>query len=472
MSARITLTRLGSRLGADDLEPSCGVMDIRTGNREYRIVVDCGMIPVNGPTLAQRSWNGPDLPFFAEGRLIDAVCITHVHGDHAGFLPALSRYMARGAKVWMTVPSEAMIRKVLDDALIQAGEIGTPPFDRHEILDMDRRIRRIFEAGALEILPGLTMLAWPEGHINGACSFTFQAGPKRVHFSGDRCSHGQPGVKGAVLLPDEWRPHVIANSDCTYGADPDSDSRDWRQEMDKGLDLCAETIRKGAPVVFCSFGVHRGGVVSHELSRRGIPNLAPAYLDGSCRHFTDVVQDTANHWSETDTLLHLDGIRWIDIDENRRDQAVLDRAYTVVTTPGMGGPGGPIGFWRRHVLPNPDALMVFTGYLAPETDGARILAADAERRRTGIIPTLPFEGKGRNGPYIEHLPLNCKILQIRIGSHDSRGKILDWFRGYAPELAVLCHGSTRAMASLEAGLHGEIPHIVRSDLQRTVEIEF
>lgn len=472
MATRIKLTRLGARRGQDDLEPSCGVMDVSMGGREYRIVVDCGMIPVNGPTLSQRSWNVPDLSYFEDGKSIDAVCITHIHGDHAGMLPALSRYMAKGAKVWMTVPSEAMIRKVLDDAFTQAGEVGTPPFDRLEISDIDRRIRRIFKPGATEILPGLTMFAWPEGHINGACSFTFQVAGKRIHFSGDRCGHSQPGVKGAVLLPGDWRPHVIANSDCTYGADPDSDDRDWRTEMDKGLDLCAQTLKNGAPVVFCSFGVHRGGVMSHELSRRGIPDLAPTYLDGSCRHFTDIVQDTANHWSDTDTLLHLDGVRWIGHEENRRDEVIQKRAYAVVTTPGMGGPGGPIGRWRQKILPNPNALMVFTGYLAPETDGARILAAYAERQRSGIVPVLPFEGRGRNGPYTEYLPLNCQILQIRIGSHDSRSKIIDWFEGYDPETAVLCHGSARAMASLEAGLQGGNRRIVRSDLERTVELEF
>lgn len=473
MSVRITLARLGSRRGLDDLEPSCGVMDVRMGEKRYRIVVDCGMIPTNGPTLAQRSWNVPDLSCFEDGKPIDAVCITHVHGDHAGFLPALSRFMTPSAKVYMTVPSEAMIRKVLDDAFLKAGEAGTPPFDRQEIADIDRRIRKIWKPGATEILPSLAMFAWPEGHINGACSFTFQVNGKRIHFSGDRCSHEQPGVRGAVLLPEAWRPDVIANSDCTYGADPDADNRSWQEESDKGMSRCAETLRSGAPVVFCSYAVHRGGSISDQLSRWGVPNIAPVYLDGACRYHTDIAQDRTNHWSETtDTLLHLDGIRYIDIEKNRRDQAILDRAYAVVTTPGMGGPGGPIGFWRRQILPNPDALLVFTGYLAPETDGARILAACAERERTGIVPTLPFEGRGRSGPYIENLPLACKVLQIRIGSHDSRGKIIRWFEEYDPEIAVLCHGSSAAMASLEAGLQGGNRRVVRSDLEPTIDIEF
>lgn len=471
MSARITLTRLGSRIGADALEPSCGVMDVRTEGKRFRIVVDCGFIPMRG---ADAAYNLPDLSHFDDGKKIDAVCITHVHGDHAGYLPALSRFMAPHAKIWMTSTSEAMIRRVFDDAYVAAAKTGTTaPFSPREMQDIDRRVRRIFRPGAFDVLPGITVFVWPEGHINGACSFTFLVAGKRVHFSGDRCSHGQPGVKGAVLLPDEWRPHVIANSDCTYGADPDSDLRSWREEMDKGLDACAETIKHGAPVLFCAFGVHRGGVVSHELSRRGIHDLAPVYLDGSCRPNTDIVQDTSNHWSESDTLLQLGGVQQIHHEDLRRIDAAKAKTYAVVSTPGMGGPGGAACFWRRHVLPNPDALLVFTGYLAPETDGARIMAAYAERERTGIIPRMEFEDRDCYGrPRPEFLPLRCRILQIRIGSHDSRGKILDWFRGYNPETAVLCHGSIAAMASLEAGLQGAIPQIVRSDLRRSVEVEF
>jgi predicted metal-dependent RNase len=164
----------------------------------------------------------------------------------------------------------------------------------------------------------------------------------------------------------------------------------------------------------------------------------------------------------------------IDHEVHRRNYVLQDHdAYAVGTTPGMGGPGGAAAFWRRHVLPNPDALLVFTGYLAPDTDGARILQADAERRRTGVIPMMAFEDVDRSGRLrIARLPFRCKVLQIRIGGHDSQGKIIDWFRGYNPETAVLCHGSEAALASLAASLAGGIKQVVRSDLQRTVELEF
>ncbi|MFA5854509.1 MAG: MBL fold metallo-hydrolase [Patescibacteria group bacterium] len=476
MSIRIRLTRLGARRDVTGIEPSCGVMDIRWGSRIYRVVTDCGLIPVRAQETGQDpTWHVPDLSFFQDDIPIDAVRITHVHGDHAGFLPALAPYLSPKAKVWMTGPSEAMIGRVFEDGLSAFSRSSrTPLFDERDVALINQRIRRRFRPGPFEILPGITDYVHPEGHIGGACSFTSDVGGRIIHYSGDRCSHDQPGVRGALPLPPEWWPHVIANSDCTYGADPDSDQRTWQAEMDRGIEICAQTLKSGAPVLFCTFGIHRGGAVAHELRRHGVPDIAPVYLDGACRHFTEIALSDRGRWSESDTLLQLDGVRMIDHEVHRRNYVLQDHdAYAVVTTPGMGGPGGAASFWRRHVLPNPDALLVFTGYLAPDTDGARILQADAERRRTGVIPVLTFEDTDPQGrPRVEKLPLRCRVLQIRIGAHDSQGKIADWFRGYRPETAVLCHGSEASLASLASQLEGDIDQVVRSDLQRTVELEF
>ena len=473
MSTHVRLTRLGNRLDAYSIEPSCGVMDVYTnGVHAHRIVIDCGLIPVRNGDAPD--WQIPDLSFFKEGRPIDAVCITHVHGDHAGALPMLLPHLSTTAKIWMTTPSQAMLPYVLEDGVkaFARARAERPLFDIRDVESVRYRFRRFLRPGAYPLLPGVTAWVHPEGHTHGACSLTFKVGGRIVHYSGDRCSHDQPGVKGAPPLPREWWPDVIANSDCTYGADPDSDARSWRDEMDRGLEACAQTLRAGAPVLFCAFGIHRGGAIAHELGRHGIPSIAPVYLDGACRHFTEVATGDFGRWSEVDTLLHLDGVRWIDREACPRFKASQDAAYAVVSTPGMGGPGGPGVGWRRQVLPNPEALLVFTGYLAPGTDGARILQAEAVRRETGLNPVLEFADTDPQGrPRLEKLPFRCRVLQIRIGAHDSRGKILDWFRRYRPETAVLCHGSEAALASLETELAGDLAQVVRADAQRSVDVD-
>ncbi len=473
MSIRIQLTRLGSRLTDNDIEPSCGVLDVfRRSEHIFRIVVDCGSIPVHPAVPFQpKDWRLPRLSFFEGGRPIDAVCLTHAHGDHAMALPLLAPYLAPGALVWMTMPT-CMALRVFFETERQLSRKRGPGGSRltlcgpAQIGEIQSRIEIIPRPGVYEILPGLKVYVHPEGHVPGACSFTFRIGRRNVHYAGDRCSHDQPGILGGRPLPEAWRPHVIANSDCTYGADRDSDTRTWPGEMARCRDLVAQARGRNAPVLCCAFGLHRGGAIVEGLQPLGLTNI---WLDGSCRQHTSNALLPQCRWSDSEPPLAIDNVDWIEWWE--RDLLAGCRSpYVVVSTPGMGGPGGAAAVWKREILPNPDGLIVFTGYLAPGSDGARIMAAAAERERTGIVPELDFEDHDDRGPMISTLPIACQVAQIRAGSHDSRRGILHWFWDYSPEMAVLCHGSAGALASLQEDLSSFIPHLVLGG-QETIEIE-
>lgn len=464
MSSRLLLHRLGQRATDESIEPSCGVMDVVTdGSVSARVVVDCGLTPVPG---GRGEHHLPDFRLFEDGRKIDAVCITHVHADHVAGLTALTPYLAKDARVFMTKGSEAMAMTVLMDGLENEYDLE----GKRRVQKVLSRIMAIRRPGEIEILPGLKSFVNPEGHINGACSFTFEVAGRRVHYAGDRCSHNQPGVNGALMLPYEWRPDIIAGSDCTYGADPDSDKRTWQNEMRRGLELCADTLNGGHNVLFFSFGLHRGGAIAHALQDTGMDMFGRLFLDGKCRTYAKIVESGRAKWSVCDTELTVTAVEHV---ENRsRIVRSLGDPYAVVSTPGMGGPGGAATFWRRHILPDPDAAAIFTGYIAPGTDGDKILKAVRERNEQKLpYVAVPFEVRNRAGEIeIETIKVACKVDQIRIGSHDSRHQVLDWFRRLQPEVAVLSHGSKAALDSLSAELTPDIPRLHRAD-QGALEID-
>lgn len=471
MSDRVRLHRLGQRLTDTDIEPSCSVMDVlgTKGEITHRVVIDCGLLPKPGIVIDGSGWHAPTLSLFEDGRPIDAVFITHVHTDHVGYLPALSKYLTKDAKVIMTRPSWNIMEHGFRDSLaVNQKRDSKQPFSIVEMGEIMNRGQIIYHPGEQEILPGLPMYAHPEGHVNGACSYSFRIGANRiVHFSGDRCGHNQAGIKGAASLPKSWHPHVIAVSDCTYGADPDSDFRSWEEEMKKGAALAADTLSRKQMILFFAFGIHRGGAVAHELCRRGIRSRV--FLDGACRYYAREQGNNSGQWCDLDETFDLSHAT--PVLGKQRELLANAGNLAVITTNGMGGPGGPAMTWRRYVLPNPEATAVFTSYVTPNSDGAKILAAAEERKRTGRSVRITFYGTDEKGdPMTETLPIECRVEQIRLGSHDSRSGILNWFRQYRPEAAILTHGSKQAFDSLSAELKAEIPHLVRSDETPSISV--
>src|SRR6266850_6474391 len=128
MGMHVNLTRLGKHRHDDDIEESCGVIDIYQDNAiMYRLVIDCGLHPNHAAKEGEKGWLAPDLDFFNDGKPIDAVLLTHAHTDHAGYAPALLPYMAAGAKFWMTRPTATILGHGFEDGLRIAERRGTQP---------------------------------------------------------------------------------------------------------------------------------------------------------------------------------------------------------------------------------------------------------------------------------------------------------------------------------------------------------
>lgn len=487
-TTRIRLSYLGSRPESGSIAPSCAVLDIAGS----RIVVDCGIIPDHASVRSEgRGWFAPDLSKLDDGKPIDLVCVTHAHADHCGYLPALAPYLAKNASLLLTRPTAALLKGVLKDGLKEyPDQQKVLPFSEKQMQDVLKRRWWVHQPGHEEVLPGVECLVHPEGHIPGACSFTFKVNGVNVHFSGDRCSHHQPGVLGAPPLPAGWEPHVIAGSDCTYGADPDSDSRTWRGEMDRGLEIVAEAVKAGRRVLICAFATHRGGAIAEELCRSGIAGMAPVWMDGACGGRAEFLSEVCE-WSGRESPFKIDDrVRIVEREDWRqhhvgggvdrltdRDRILADGGpFIIVASPGMGGPAGAAAWWRSRLVEDPKALIVFSGYVAPDSDGYAIAQAAEHRERTGEVRTLPFVdviegGYGQRTSVSVMQEVRCGVARLRTGSHDSRGKIVDWFGEHAPRAAVLTHGSDEAFASLKEELDSGIERVVRSDHETSVEFD-
>lgn len=471
MAKRLRLHRLGRHDASTDIEPSCGVLEILDGATvETRIVVDCGAGIRH--VAGKESLRIPDLALFQDGRPIDSVWLTHAHHDHMGCLPALIPYLAPDACVYMTRPTAAAMRRMYRTELDAKTPVGAPkPYTQAQVRETLQRIREIGSVGRHELLPGLPVWVHPAGHISGACSYTALIGQSRVHYSGDRCDHDQPGVLGCPGLPDDWRPDIVAGSDCTYGHDQ-ALKADWRSEMDRTAEVCREALERGERVLLYTFALHRAGAIAHELQRLGIADIGPVFIDGSAGDYARLFADSRYHWCDRDRPFVIDRIGLITDRRDRESIRLSPGGYVIIAPPGMGGPGGIGSWWRREFLPDPDAVVAFTGYVAPGTDGEIVLRAAEERARTGQVQRAVFHEKDRRGQKQRvSLAVKCRIEHFRLGGHNDRQRTIQWFRDMAPKTAVLSHGCLGSLSSVEAELSGSIGRLIRADLEPTVEID-
>jgi Cft2 family RNA processing exonuclease len=472
MTKRLRLHRLGCPAGSNDIEPSCGVLEVLAGATiERRLVIDCGA--AIGHDRDRERLRIPDLSLFHDGRSIDAVLLTHAHHDHMGSLPALVPFFGSNTAIFMTKPTAAALRHMFRTELDATRPLGAPkPYTKAQAREMLRRIVEIDQVGSHELLPGLPVWVHPAGHISGACSFTLSIDGHRVHYTGDRCDHDQPGILGSPRLPDEWRPDIVAGSDCTYGHDTAVTS-DWRSEMDRAAEVCRLALEEGRRVLIYTFALHRAGAIAHELQRLGLARGGEVFVDGSAADYAQMFASKRHHWCDRDQPLIIDQVNLIK--DRRQRQAILGSpgGYVIIAPPGMGGPGGIGCWWRREFLPDPDAVVAFTGYVASGTDGQLILEAAAEREASRRVQRVVFQETDRNGQRQRvSLPLKCRIEHFRLGGHNDRQRTIQWFRDVMPETAILSHGCASALADVEAELAGSaIKRLIRSDLQPVVEID-
>lgn len=433
----------GGASHSDSIGQQCTTIATAAGSKFYRLMVDCGMefqreeeIGGVGPA--------PDFSLL-NGQKVDGVFLTHYHFDHAGAVAVLRRrqLLAEDALVNGSPQTLAILPWVLQDGLK-----NNPQFNAFDAANILKRRRIIETPGEFEILPGLKVYVPQMGHAPGNGGIVIPLASGRKGFiTSDFCRHDQPITKGVRLpsefWPREWLPDEIWGTDLTYGETGQRKSPD--DEVARLIDRTKLVISRGQKEVVAGFGNGRIQNLAYWFSKAGIP----VYIDGIARNIYLILQET--RWNDRDGLLpkigEKSGIRVVKSAEHREELIESSEPCVILTTGGMGD-FGPIVRYMKAGLPSTDYVFIFTSWLAPGSNGRKLVQKAKEREAKGTKKSITLRDKDEKETIVS---VRAEIDHFSLSAHGT----LDEFAGFIEDIVrcrdgrileriVLTHGTSES----------------------------
>lgn len=411
------------------------------------LLVDCGMFQGYKP-LRLRNWE----PLPVDPATIDAVVLTHAHLDHSGWLPVLVRQGFSGP-VLCTPATRDLCRLILmDSARINeedANYANRKGFSRHS------PAKPLFsEADARDALALMQPVRWDEelevgelrvrlsgaGHILGASSVRVAGGGRSVLFSGDL------GRSDDLLMPAPASPQAadVVVQECTYGRGLHSGD----DPVAALGEVIARTAARRGVVLVPAFSVGRSQAIMRAiqlLKQRGsIPQALPVLLDSPMAvNATELYERYAHeHLLEpADGASLWDGVQLVR--QRRASKAIARRRgpYVLISAAGMLTGGRVLHHLARIAPRGPNAL-VFVGYQAAGTRGARILAGERTIRLHG-----------------QQVSIGCEVVEIDgFSAHADQDELLGWLKGLPepPRQVILNHGEPHSADAYRVRIEEEL----------------
>ncbi|MBY0568012.1 MAG: MBL fold metallo-hydrolase [Hyphomonadaceae bacterium] len=412
-----------------------------------RVLVDCGLFQ-GLKHLRERNW----APLAVPPDSIDAVVLTHAHLDHSGYLPKLVRDGFRGV-AHCTDATAALCDILLKDsaqiAEKDADYANRKGFSKHEpalplytMRDAERALKHLkpmpFDS-EFEIARDCGLTFRRAGHILGAATAEVKIGGMTLAFSGDLGRYND-----AVMCDPEPVAHadyVIVES--TYG-DRTHDKGDPLAELG---DIIERTVERGGTVVIPAFAVGRVQSLLYHLwllKRTGRLRATPVFLDSPMA----ISATELLHAHPDDHKLDAEAVAGsCAVATYTRDveasKAITSNPMPKVVIAGSGmATGGRIVHHIRTFAPDPRSTILFAGYQALGTRGARLLAGETELKMFG-----------------EWIPVRAEIANLpQLSAHADADEIMRWLRGFeqAPRRLFIVHGEPAASEALRTRVEREL----------------
>jgi metallo-beta-lactamase family protein len=367
---------------------SCHLLTLDDG---YKILLDCGLYQGNegGMREFNRDW-------LFEPSEVDVVVLSHAHIDHSGRLPMLVRDGFRG-DILCTHPTKDLCSVMLmDSAYLQErdAEFENKQHYRKEghklealytMDDVAPCLDRFVTIGYnrwFTLRPGLEVRLLDAGHILGSASVTLRIQrngeePLLFGFTADIGRPNRPILKDPVPMPP--MDYLICES--TYGGEKHESAPD---ELEHFLDIIKSTcVERKGKLLIPAFSVGRTQEIVYMLDRLENEGRLPrikVYVDSPMAvdatsiysaHPECFDKDIREYMQHDPNPFGFHNLMYIRRLEDSKMLNTLEGPAIIISASGMME-GGRI---RHHVfnqIDKPDNTVLFVGFCAPQTLGARI----------------------------------------------------------------------------------------------------
>jgi metallo-beta-lactamase family protein len=367
-----------------------------------RVLLDCGMY--QGPRDESDEFNRW-LPY--DVKQIDAVILSHGHLDHCGKLPTLTRAGYTGPIYCTPATAEVARIVLLDSAKIQEEnadylnersrdaqeEKVQPIYTSKDVSDVMKLIRRVQYGQKQKVLRrGASSGNGPEftffdaGHILGSAYVwleTLDDGkPRKLLFTADVGRYNTPIIRDPQTLPGLCD---IVITESTYGMKQHGPIEQVEPQF---LEFVKTCIAKKSRLLVPSFAVGRTQTVLWYMEKfitsKQIPPI-PIYVDSPMGTEISKItcQFTENYDEESLQMVKVSGSFCgsrvtLASSTQQSKQINNDRGPCVIIASSPTCEFGRILHHLKHSLENPNDMVLFVGWIPPQTLGRRL--QDGQKR--------------------------------------------------------------------------------------------
>jgi len=407
-----------------------------------KTLVDCGLFQ-GLKELRLRNWG--KLPVSPAS--IDAILLTHAHIDHSGYIPLLVKNGFKGPIYCSRATYDLCSILLPDSGYLQetdAERANRYAYSKHKPAlplytqkdaELSLKQFRIVEFGQPhQIANGLTFDLARSGHILGSAFIKLSDGRTSVLFSGDIGRPNDP----VMVPPSHMQGADYLVLESTYG-DRLHENVDPFEKLGS---IITTTLARGGYVIIPSFAVGRTQSILYyiyTLKQSGvIPATTPVFLDSPMA--IDATELLSRHKNEHRLKENLCAkvchvARYVRTAEESKSLDHTNGMPAVIISASGMATGGRILHHLKYYVGDARNTILFTGYQAAGTRGARLVQGEKEIKIHGQM-----------------WPVKAQVEELHnMSAHADYSEILQWLGHFhaAPRKVFITHGEPEAASSLK-----------------------